>query len=237
MWKNLFMLFVALLGTFTIVYAFCDIHLNTIISYISKGTITGRINQMASVLTSETSGLHVRDRILTEVVYSGYPDEAVAFQLIKNQTFTDYGCLDVKTVKPKMAICVNEPQNAWLNDTTNDVGKRTACIQKRDLAVGVNGKQGAWTHLLYPPFVSPITIPSLLQNITAEIKADNDLLTFRNLTNAHTSFGSPPNITGRNHNLAVRDNLYYGTFAMTATYNFILDNVYITCNAEIGIVT
>ena len=105
-----------LLITSTSAYTFYSGRLNASNPYASGGSITGRINKSPANLIVQNEHMRKGDRILMGVT-NPYTNDPLSWQLIRKQTYNDYGCST-----PSVSCNNSNTINAWLSLTNNPVG-------------------------------------------------------------------------------------------------------------------
>lgn len=196
MWRKVLIACIALVGTFSVIYASCNnIELNAATSSTAATGITARINLPPSGLSvsSSTNGFKVGDKIATQAGDN-------AWLLLRKETYTDYmkanteACKLSRSQSSAPISCLNSLINGWWAGSVEPVvNDKTTMLSSTPMTGGLSNtiygktlttekEQG---YQLINPNLNNVN--SKLDTFDAELKKTTDyaLLTYRNLTNLH----------------------------------------------------
>ena len=132
MWKRAMVACLAILGTLYICTTYYNSKINaTQNSYQAGGHISGRVNIPPSDIKNYQIGMKKGDKIMMGINNPYYTDEPLSFQLIRQETYNDYGCVVDVGSDPVYTdgyvnyttTCNNPSVTAWLAGSTRIVDK------------------------------------------------------------------------------------------------------------------
>lgn len=236
MWKKVLISLLAMVGTFSVVYAIDqNVNANVTSSYSVGGEVTGRINMAPSGISGDNIGFQKGDKTLMGTKVSGsvdtidsyvYHNEPISWQLIAYETYTDYGCnTDSNPCLGKQSI------SNWRSLSTKALDKTTMGLTKDDFTIG---GVGTWKYSELSSRTDPYVIDAVNNNIKKN-NSDKQLIAFRNLTAFHSNWNnvvSRPDAIGDLYRSAVLG-LYYSANATVEIKNMLLDNLHIPSTFDI----
>ncbi|NBJ65419.1 hypothetical protein D5266_09570, partial [bacterium c-19] len=222
--KKLFTLMALLLITSTSAYTFYSGRLNASNPYASGGSITGRINKSPANLIVQNEHMRKGDRILMGVT-NPYTNDPLSWQLIRKQTYNDYGCST-----PSVSCNNSNTINAWLSLTNNPVGYMKAGFIPNDFTVAGGAIATSFTDLQdrRVAFTSYRNVVSLLDSLNTDVKNSNDkmILTYRDLTLIHKIY----NVEGGAINTRSAASMKQSIFARTSDH---MDSLFLPNSYEL----
>ena len=213
-----------LLITSTSAYTFYSGRLNASNPYASGGSITGRINKSPANLIVQNEHMRKGDRILMGVT-NPYTNDPLSWQLIRKQTYNDYGCST-----PSVSCNNSNTINAWLSLTNNPVGYMKAGFIPNDFTVAGGAIATSFTDLQdrRVAFTSYRNVVSLLDSLNTDVKNSNDkmILTYRDLTLIHKIY----NVEGGAINTRSAASMKQSIFARTSDH---MDSLFLPNSYEL----
>lgn len=169
MWKKCLVALITLCAVFGVVFTYANYNIQLQADSASTlgadGPLTARVNKSPSNISDPYVGLQVGDRLLTS---NDYP-----WQLIKSDSYTDYGCGTEYNGTP----CDNKQITAWFSWGDKSLGTTK---------VTDNGAVPPGNDTTYPTYKDTMLYPYIATLNKELTGSDLDLITFRNLTYYHS---------------------------------------------------
>ena len=119
MWKKLLVLILALVGTFSVGYAYYSTSLNAAqTSYLAGGAVSGRINKAPSNISGTNIGLQKGDKFYIGATNPKDGSDLGFVVLLKNEDYTDY--VTPATTTP---IEYGDPLTGWFVMSTESIAE------------------------------------------------------------------------------------------------------------------
>ena len=158
-------------------------------------------------------------------VTNPYTNDPLSWQLIRKQTYNDYGCST-----PSVSCNNSNTINAWLSLTNNPVGYMKAGFIPNDFTVAGGAIATSFTDLQdrRVAFTSYRNVVSLLDSLNTDVKNSNDkmILTYRDLTLIHKIY----NVEGGAINTRSAASMKQSIFARTSDH---MDSLFLPNSYEL----
>lgn len=200
-WSKLIIAGIALVGSFSVVYAMnTEMKATNASPYTAGGNVTGRVNKAPSGITGPNIGMQKGDKILmgTENPDTNSP---LIWQLMHKRTYTDYA--SECTVVPNV-VCNNPAITSWYSMTPESLGSVSSGLTTSSFYVNLASTVKVADY-------ASTDIYTIIENLNSSIRSnpgDVALLTYRDLTPLHTEYiNSAPS-----GSKSIADMVYAGAF-------------------------